>query len=43
MTLFNERGSAMRHVLRTRSLEDAQLMVDALSSFVEYKKAQGGK
>ncbi|NOI89373.1 hypothetical protein F0235_02820 [Vibrio splendidus] len=43
VTLFNERGSAMRHVLRTRNLEDAQLMVDALSSFVEHKKAQGGK
>ncbi len=35
VTLYRADGSQIKHVLRTRSLSDAQLLVDALDTFLD--------
>lgn len=35
VTLYREDGSLIKHVLRTRKLKDAQLLVDALNTFID--------
>lgn len=35
VTLYRNDGSQIKHVLRTRSLQDAQLLVDALNTYLD--------